>query len=211
MPDHAGFYEFVEDDEGRQWSGAHQNIDGTPVPMTAAILLPDRRVEVTGVTHDLTFYEGTSRLKGGRFAMTDETGTRREFEVEDLGWIYCQGGGYFDGFNDGLGQGVYRGEYHEEGEVWDCSQPVTILDAKGDEVQFNSVWAESFTRLRSGWRHRARPFRERGLWPLRALRVHGPGRRLGQRLRYRAVRPSRRIGGRPCAQETVCRRSGPPA
>ena len=43
----------------------------------------------------------------------------RTYEIEDMGWVYCQGGGYFGGFDDGLGQGVYRGDYHDEGEVWD--------------------------------------------------------------------------------------------
>ena len=28
------------------------------------------------------------------------------YEFTDLGWVYCQGGGYFGGFDDGLGQGV---------------------------------------------------------------------------------------------------------
>jgi hypothetical protein len=70
--------------------------------------------------------------------------------VEDLGWVYCQGGGYFGGFNDKLGQGVYRGEEHLEGEVWDVSHPTQIVDPDGRTFEFDFDWAESFTRVRSG-------------------------------------------------------------
>ncbi len=150
MPDHAGFYEFVEDADGVQWSGAIANADGSRNKMTGEILHADRVVAVTEVTHDLTFYEGSSRISGGSFTMTDAEGIRREFEIEDMGWVYCQGGGYFSGFNDRLGQGVYRGEYHEEGEVWDCTHPVKIIDSDGNEVEFPTVLAESFVRLKSG-------------------------------------------------------------
>ena len=147
--DHSGFYEFVEDANGTKWSGAYSAIDGTLQPMTGQILHPDRRVTVTGVEHDLTFYEGTARLSGGTIAISDAEGIRHEYTIEDMGWVYCQGGGYFGGFNDRLGQGVYRGEYHEEGEVWDCTHPVKIIE-NGEELDFGTVLAESFVRLRSG-------------------------------------------------------------
>ena len=67
-----------------------------------------------------------------------------------MGWVYCQGGGYFGGFDDGLGQGVYRGDYHEEGEVWDVSHPTQVVGSDGTAFEFDHAWAESFTRLRSG-------------------------------------------------------------
>ena len=82
--------------------------------------------------------------------LEDEEGTVRSYEVEDLGWVYCQGGGYFGGFDDGLGQGVYRGDYHQEGEVWDVSHPTQIVRADGSTFEFDHDWAENFTRLRSG-------------------------------------------------------------
>ena len=82
--------------------------------------------------------------------LVDEEGTSRSYEVEDMGWVYCQGGGYFGGFNDGLGQGVYRGDYHAEGEVWDVSHPTQITDEAGKTFELDHDWAESFTRMRSG-------------------------------------------------------------
>ena len=136
MASHSGF--FFEDPSGRAASGK------------GAILLPDRAVPVVGLEHQLEFYEGGRRVKRGTFALTDADGARRSYTFEDLGWVYCQGGGYFGGFNDGLGQGVYRGDFHVEGEVWDVSHPTQITDEAGKTFEFDHQWAESFTRLHSG-------------------------------------------------------------
>jgi hypothetical protein len=133
MRDHGGFW-FV-DPSGRSASGK------------GAILYPDRSVPVVGVAHELEFYDGGRRLRGGTVRLTDADGGVREYTIEDLGWVYTQGGGYFGGFDDGLGQGVYRGDYHVEGEVWDVSHPTTIVDADGKAFEFDHAWAENFTRL----------------------------------------------------------------
>ncbi len=139
MQDHGGFYQIMDAPDGSRRSEE------------GAILLADSQRRVTDISHELEFYEnGPKRLKSGRFSLKDETGETRDYEVEDLGWIYCQGGGYFGGFNDGLGQGVWRGEYNVEGEVWDASDPQKIVEADGTEREFDHAWAESFTRLRSG-------------------------------------------------------------
>jgi hypothetical protein len=136
MPEYGGFY-FI-DPSGRRASGK------------GALMLADRTVAVTSVDTDLQFYEGGRRLKSGTIQLTDADGTDRSYEVEDLGWVYCQGGGYFGGFDDGLGQGVYRGDYHEEGEVWDVSHPTEIRDDSGRRFEFDHAWAENFTTFRHG-------------------------------------------------------------
>jgi hypothetical protein len=133
LPDHGGFY-FI-DPSGRAASGR------------GAILQDDRIVPVVDVDHQLEFYDGGRRLRRGSFRLTDVEGTVREYQLDDLGWIYCQGGGYFGGFDDGLGQGVYRGEEHAEGEVWDVSHPTTVVDESGRRFEFEHDWAETFTRL----------------------------------------------------------------
>jgi hypothetical protein len=136
MPDHGGYY-FTD-----------------PRPRAAsdkgAILVGDRSIAVQSISHDLRFYDGGQRLRSGTFELTDVEDATRSYEVEDLGWVYCQGGGYFGGFDDGLGQGVYRGDYHEEGETWDVSHPTQIIDATGRTFEFDHAWAESFVRVRSG-------------------------------------------------------------
>ncbi len=139
MPDHSGFY-FL-DPSGRSASGK------------GAIMHADRIVPVTSIEHELQFYEGGRRLRGGSFRLTDADGGRHEYTVEDLGWVYCQGGGYFGGFDDGLGQGVYRGDYHVEGEVWDVSHPTEVVGADGVAFEFDHAWAENFTRLTSDGAH----------------------------------------------------------
>lgn len=136
LPDHSGF--FFEDPSGRAASGK------------GAFLTEDRVVPVVEVAHDLTYRDPEQRrLASGRFSMTSIEGEVRRYEATDLGWVYCQGGGYFGGFDDGLGQGVYRGEEHLEGEVWDVSHPTTIVDDQGRSFEFDHDWAESFTLVQA--------------------------------------------------------------
>ncbi len=130
-PDHGGF--FFEDPNGRAAAGR------------GAILQGDRIVPVVKIEHDLDFHEGDRRVRSGSFRLTDVEGVVRDYTFADLGWVYCQGGGYFNGFDDGLGQGVYRGESHVEGEVWDVSHPTTIVGSDGRAFEVDHDWAESFT------------------------------------------------------------------
>jgi hypothetical protein len=136
LPDHGGF--FFDDPSGRAASGR------------GAILAGDRIVPVVDVRHELEFHPGDRRLRRGTFRLTDVEGTVRDYAFDDLGWVYCQGGGYFGGFDDGLGQGVYRGELHVEGEQWDVSDPTTIVDAAGRTFEVEHDWAENFTLVRQG-------------------------------------------------------------
>ena len=107
----------------------------------------DRLVDIVDVDHDLTFHEGGRRLSGGSITLTDAEGGVNTYTIEDMGWVYCQGGGYFGGWNDGLGQGVYRGDDYLEHEVWDVSHPTTVVGADGDSWTFEHDWAENFVRL----------------------------------------------------------------
>jgi hypothetical protein len=133
-PTHSGFY-FV-DPSGREAAGK------------GAILLRDRVVPVVDIAHELEFHDGGRRVRGGTFTLMDVEGTRRRYEFEDLGWVYCQGGGYFGGFDDRLGQGVYRGALHVEGEVWDVRHPTQVVRDDGTSFEFAHAWAENFTRVR---------------------------------------------------------------
>jgi hypothetical protein len=133
--DHSGF--FFVDPSGRAAAGK------------GAILEPDRVVPIVEVQTDVALYEPHARLRTASFRLTDVEGRVREYECEDLGWLYCQGGGYFGGFDDGLGQGVYRGDEYAEGETWDVSHPVDVVTASGVR-RFDHDWAESFVRVRHG-------------------------------------------------------------
>ena len=133
---HGGFY--FSDPSGRAASGK------------GAILLPEGSVPVTNVEHELRFYDGGRRVRSGTYRLTDADGIERSYTFDDLGWVYCQGGGYFGGFDDHLGQGVYRGDLHVEGEVWDVTHPTQIVDEAGNAFEFDHDWAESFVLLRTG-------------------------------------------------------------
>jgi hypothetical protein len=133
---HGGFY--FSDPNGRAASGK------------GALLYADRSEPATIVDHELEFYDGGRRVRAGTYRLAGADGTEREYTFSDLGWVYCQGGGYFGGFDDGLGQGAYRGDLHVEGEDWDVSHPTRIVDVTGESFEFEHDWAESFVRLRSG-------------------------------------------------------------
>lgn len=45
--------------------------------------------------------------------------------------------------------GDRRGEFREDGEVRDVSDPIRIIGAKRDELKYDANWAENFTRLTS--------------------------------------------------------------
>lgn len=139
LPDHNGF--FFVDPSGRAASGR------------GVVLTEDRIVPVVGVDHDLRFYDGGRRLHHGSFTLTDVEGAVRSYDFTDLGWVYCQGGGYFGGFDDGLGQGVYRGDYHDEGEAWDVTHPTDVVMADGSVRRFDHDWAENFVVVSSGDQH----------------------------------------------------------
>jgi hypothetical protein len=131
--DHGGF--FFDDPNGRAASGK------------GAILTADVVVPVVRVEHELEFYDGGRRLRAGSFRLTDIDANVRDYRLRDLGWVYCQGGGYFGGFDDRLGQGVFRGTYHQEGEVWDVSHPTTIVTSEGRSFELDNDWAENFVLL----------------------------------------------------------------
>ena len=132
-PAHGGH--FFVDPSGRRASGR------------GVLMHPDRLVDIKDVVTEPTFHDGGRRLSGGRFTLADAEGGTHSYTVEDLGWVYCQGGGYFGGWNDGLGQGIFRGDSYAEGEVWDVSHPTTVVDADGRSFEFDHDWAESFVRL----------------------------------------------------------------
>jgi hypothetical protein len=133
MPEYGGH--FFVDPSGRRASGR------------GVLMYPDRLVDLHDIRSELDFHEGGRRMSGGKVVFADADERSHEYRVEDLGWVYCQGGGYFGGWNDGLGQGVFRGDNYAEGEVWDVSHPTTVVDEDGRAFEFDHDWAESFVRL----------------------------------------------------------------
>ena len=165
MPGYGGFY-FI-DPSGRRASGK------------GALLYPDRIVPVTSVEHELDFHEGGRRLRSGRFTLTDADGASRSYEVTDLGWVYCQGGGYFGGFDDGLGPGRLPRRRARRGRGLGRLAPDADRHAGRARVRVRARLGRELHPAGQRRRDRARPLRMRG------------GRSDG-RVRHRADARSRR-------------------
>lgn len=85
------------------------------------------------------------RAERTRVSLTRPDGTVDKFELTPISApVYLQGGGYHDGFSDRLGRGIYRGEDFNEGEVWDVTHPVNVVDPAGWFQQRPDAWAEHF-------------------------------------------------------------------
>lgn len=89
--------------------------------------------------------DGLPRAAHTMVELTRTDGTVDQFLLTPVGWpAYLQGGGYHDGFNDRRGRGVFRGEEHHEGEVWDVSHPVDVVDPAGWFAPRPDAWAEHY-------------------------------------------------------------------
>jgi hypothetical protein len=67
------------------------------------------------------------RMKAAVISLVRPDGAIERYRIENLSRpVYLQGAGYHGGFDDGLGRGVYRGDLHDEGEIWDVTHPIDI-------------------------------------------------------------------------------------
>ncbi len=89
----------------------HETQDGSTLDFEGALDFDDgQRVELTGVQHHLEYFPGTRNVVGGRFLLTDRTGTVHEYKLSSAGTSAdVQGSGYLGGWHDGERPGTYRG------------------------------------------------------------------------------------------------------
>lgn len=99
--------------------------------------LPDGpATEITGVGMDVDLYPGTRRFSRAVFSAGTATGERVSWECRPLGAsVAMKGLGYSGGFNDRKGLGVWRGDDVVEHDVWDVSDPATIVYPDGSTDQ----------------------------------------------------------------------------
>jgi len=124
---------------------AAENTEGELISCDGAIVYPleeDRPlVRLVDWEHQLEFVPGSVRLRSGEFTLVDESGKRRSYECKSTGVVLsCQGQGDFSGFSDGRGWGVYRGDYHEEYELWDLVSDVTRVINLTDSGFVPQAW-----------------------------------------------------------------------
>jgi hypothetical protein len=96
---YTGFFHTHEDEEGR------------PLDFEGRLDMPDgRQIELTAVRHRLQYAPGTKNVIGGAFALCDEQGHWREYQLRAAGTpADVQGLGYYGGWRDGGSAGIYRG------------------------------------------------------------------------------------------------------
>lgn len=136
MPDRVLFWQFHQ-----QADGSAHDIEAVVIPLDAS---KPRWRYVAGQA-EAERIDGLPRAKSSTVHLTREDGTVDSFLLTPTSRpVYLQGGGYHDGFSDRLGRGVYRGENHAEGEVWDVSHPVEVVDPQGWFRQRPDAWAEEF-------------------------------------------------------------------
>lgn len=136
MPDRVMFWQF------------HQQPDGSMEGLEAVVIPRDPsqpRWSYIDGTASAVRIDGLPRAEETTVELTRPDGGIDRFRLAPVGApVYLQGGGYHDGFADRLGRGVFRGDDHHEGEVWDVSHPVDVVDPAGWFVPRPDAWAEHF-------------------------------------------------------------------
>ena len=89
----------------------HEDEEGNPLDFEGSLTMPDgKQVELTAVRHCLQHAPGTKNVIGGTFALCDNEGGWRDYQLRAAGTpADVQGLGYYGGWSDGGSAGVYRG------------------------------------------------------------------------------------------------------
>lgn len=98
----------------------------------------DAPIALTSADLDVDFYdsERPRRFRAARFDARLADGQAVVIETEALcPAVDMQGLGYSGGYADGGGLGVWRGDAHQEHDVWDVSHPTQVVRADGDVVR----------------------------------------------------------------------------
>ena len=105
-------------------------------------------LDVSGVLREMAnrFRYHCVALRDCTVALTRPDGAIERYRIEPISDpVYLQGGGYWTGWDDELGRGVYRGDLVDEGETWDVSHPVDVIEPKGIGLRPNH-YAEAWGR-----------------------------------------------------------------
>ncbi len=105
-------------------------------------------VTLTDVEQELEVFPGTDgRVKAANITFIDENGRRWPCRIEKLSSSWdILGWGYHYGYRDGLGLGARRGEYLEESDVWDVSDPENVVDQESGKV-WKPAYRENAVRV----------------------------------------------------------------
>jgi hypothetical protein len=116
----------------------HENGDGERLFLDGRIEFRNapRRLKVCDVKHDFELFAGTRLFRRGRLEALTTDGETWTIEAESIGrgWLY-KGSGYDNGYNDEKGLGVWRGEWLEEYDVYDVSDPEACVLSDGKIIR----------------------------------------------------------------------------
>lgn len=112
---------------------------GDDVPYTTGVIT-DRRTQAqchaTRIQLDVDLHEGTRRFRTAGMTAELEDGRQLRIVVEARGSsIAMQGLGYSGGYDDGQGLGAWRGDDHQEADIWDVSHPSLIARPDGTQKE----------------------------------------------------------------------------
>ena len=93
----------------------------------------------TAIEHRVELVQGPDgplrRLQLADVTLTRPDGGVDRFRVEPISYpVYLQGGGYFGGYDDGRGRGVYRGDLHDEADVWAIDRTTRVTTPRPVEL-----------------------------------------------------------------------------
>lgn len=127
--DLAGHVQVAERDSGRSY------LTGLVRDRLASGGVGDDR-HVLDASLDFELHPGTRRFRTADITVELDDGTSTTLAAEALGPSFAMTGlGYSGGWNDGQGLGLWRGTLVEESDVWDVSDPVTVVHADGTTAQ----------------------------------------------------------------------------
>ena len=151
--DRSLFYAFMRNPDGSYSASGTGAKGGSPVHSRVDYSYDDGRdgwahVDVSAEDHQ--WVDGWALLDNGKVNLVRPDGHVERYQVDVLSKpVYMQGGGYWAGWSDGLGRGVFRGEEYVEGEIWDVSHPVIVVDENGNElppIPAGGAYAEVYAR-----------------------------------------------------------------
>jgi hypothetical protein len=104
-------------------------------------------LKVVDIQHDMKILPGTRLFESGRIVATTSDGEEWVIEAESVGraWLY-KGSGYDNGYKDEKGLGVWRGDWLEEYDMYDLSDPEACVLPDGRVIR--PMHREQIARVR---------------------------------------------------------------
>ena len=136
-PSYSGFYQFHEDEEGRQLE--MNDVFGTAFEGVVDYGFDSPPIRFKSAQHQLSFFPGTRSVSGGVVTLIDEHGRpwRHELSVDSPPWLSSTVGYHAGTWKDGGSISTYHGpSLYTEADEFDFSkQPIELNDYLGSPLK----------------------------------------------------------------------------